>query len=265
MTEHVTTSTGDVVAYDHHGEAGQPAIVFIAGAGPFRAVDPVTTETARLLAERGIQSTVHDRVGRGESEAKGSIPLERELAAIAALIDVVGGRAVLCGHSSGCSIALAAAAGGLPVAGLALWEAPLGPVGGESAEWWAECARRMEAGDLQGALAHYMKDMPPEWLEEAMHSPEFPMMAADVPTYRPDGESLAWAETASLATLLDGVDAPVHAIVGTETFDSLLEGAARIAEELPGATHRRVAGAEHSWDPAAMAEELESITRSATA
>lgn len=262
MSEHVTTSLGDVVAFDRHGEGGATAVVFIAGAGPFRAIDPITTETATLLAERGIPSTVHDRVGRGESEAEGPITLDRELAAIVSLVEAVGGRAVLCGHSSGSSIALAAAARGLPVAGLALWEAPLGPVHGEAAAWWAECARRAEAGDLTGALAHYMKDMPAEWLDEAMRSPEFPMMAADVPTYQPDGESLAWVETAPLATLLDGVDVPVHAMVGTTTFDSLLEGADRIVAELPHATRREVAGADHSWDPRAMADELASFVRS---
>jgi hypothetical protein len=38
MTEFTTTTTGDQVAYDRRG-AG-PAPIFVAGAGPFRAIDP---------------------------------------------------------------------------------------------------------------------------------------------------------------------------------------------------------------------------------
>ena len=41
MTEFVTTSNGDRVAYDLYGSG--PGLVFVAGAGPFRAIDPDTT------------------------------------------------------------------------------------------------------------------------------------------------------------------------------------------------------------------------------
>ncbi|WP_216699321.1 alpha/beta fold hydrolase [Arthrobacter sp. H14] len=123
MTEFAITARGDRVAYDLYGSG--PAIIFVAGAGPFRATDPWTTETAERAAEQGVTTLVFDRLGRGESAAEGPLTLERELDAIAALLDVVGGPAVLCGHSSGCSISLKGAAAGLPVEGLALWEAPL--------------------------------------------------------------------------------------------------------------------------------------------
>src|SRR5688500_13356415 len=114
MTSILTTARGDRVAYDRSGDG--PALVFVAGAGPYRAGDPSTTETAERAAERGITTIVFDRLGRGESPADGMLDLDRELEAIAALIDVAGGRAVLCGHSSGGSIVLAAAVRGLPVA-----------------------------------------------------------------------------------------------------------------------------------------------------
>ena len=163
MTDFTTTARGDRVAYDLRGDG--PAVIFVAGAGPFRAIDPWTTETAELAARAGIRTLVFDRLGRGESPAAGRLDLDRELAAIASLIELVGGSAVLCGHSSGCSISLAAAARGLPVTGLVLWEAPFGPQDGPAREWAAEVERRIDAGDLEGALAYYMKDMPPEWLE----------------------------------------------------------------------------------------------------
>ena len=124
MSELVTTAMGDTVAYDLRGSG--PAVVFVAGAGPHRAVDPWTTQTAERAAAAGLTTVVYDRLGRGESPAEGRIGLDRELAVLTGLIERVGGRAVLCGHSSGCWISAYAATHGLRVAGLMLWEAPLG-------------------------------------------------------------------------------------------------------------------------------------------
>ncbi|MGL5851305.1 MAG: alpha/beta fold hydrolase [Phycicoccus sp.] len=261
MTEYVTSARGDRVGLDHRGEG--PALVFVSGAGPFRATDPVTTETAERAAALGVSTLVWDRLGRGDSPADGVLDLDRELAALAAVIERAGGRAVLCGHSSGCSIALRAAADGMPVAGLALWEAPLGPEGGEAAEWIAEFERLLDAGDLDGALAQYMKDMPPEWLEGARHDPEFPVHLSNVPSMRADGRSLVWAESAPLATLLAPVRVPVQAMVGEETFPGMVESAELVLAAVPGATLRRMPGADHSWEPEAMAAELARFTREA--
>src|SRR5918995_300159 len=85
----------------------------------------------------------YDLRGRGESRVDGTITLERELAAVRALIDVAGGSAVLCGHSSGCSISLRAAVDGLRVDGLALWEAPLAPPSSGGREWADEVNRHL--------------------------------------------------------------------------------------------------------------------------
>ncbi len=65
MTDFTTTARGDRVAYDRYGSG--PGLVFIAGAGPFRAVDPITTETAERAADLGVTAVVFDRLGRGES------------------------------------------------------------------------------------------------------------------------------------------------------------------------------------------------------
>lgn len=254
MTEFTTTALGDRVAYDLRGDG--PALIFVAGAGPSRATDPWTTETAELAARGGIRTIVFDRLGRGESPAAGRLDLDRELAAIAALIEVAGGSAVLCGHSSGCSISLAAAARGLPVAGLVLWEAPFGPEGGPAREWAAEVDRRIDAGDLEGALAYYMKDMPPEWLEGAKQSPDYPRYVAQVVSYRADGESLAWVESAPMAELFRDIRVPTEVLLGESTFPGLFDAAEAITAAIPGATWKQVPGADHTWEPAPMASEL---------
>ncbi|HEY5821299.1 MAG TPA: alpha/beta hydrolase [Propionibacteriaceae bacterium] len=254
MSEFVTTSRGDTVAYDRRGSG--PALIFIAGAGPFRAIDPGTTETAELAAEQGLTTIVYDRLGRGESPTDVRLSLDSELAALAALIDVAGGSAVLCGHSSGCSIALKAATSGLAVNGLVLWEAPLGPEDGGAEEWAAEVDRLIETGDPEGALLHYMKDMPAEFRDGIRYAPMFTDLVAQVPSLRPDGESLAWAESAPLAQLLGDITVPVEVLMGEETFPVMLQAADAICAAIPGATQKRMPGAMHSWDSAPMAAEL---------
>ncbi|MEV6278494.1 alpha/beta hydrolase [Nocardia sp. NPDC051832] len=254
MSDYVTTARGDRVAYDLRGSG--PGLIFIAGAGPYRAIDPVTTQTAELAARQGITTIVHDRVGRGESKVDGPIDLARELAAVAALIEVAGGSAVLCGHSSGCSIALAAAVRGLAVDGLALFEAPLGPPDSGGREWAAEVDRRIDAGDLEGAMRYYMKDMPPEFFDNWRQSPEFPDLVAQAGSLRADGESLAWAESAPHAELFATVKVPVLAMTGAETFPEMYAAADSIVAAIPGATQKAVPGAQHTWEAEPMAKEL---------
>ncbi|MBZ2197933.1 alpha/beta fold hydrolase [Occultella gossypii] len=253
MSTTLTSGANDLVAFDRRGDG--PAIVFVAGAGPFRAIDPWTTETAERAAAAGLTTIVYDRLGRGESVAAGVIDLDRELAAIAALIDEVGGSAVLCGHSSGCTIALAAAVRGLPVDGLMLWEAPIGGQAGGAAAWAAEVLRRIDGGDLEGALTHYMKDMPPEWLDGARRSPMWEAMVAGVVSYVADAQSLAWIESEPLPDLLAGIRVPVAFLTGTHTFPMMLDAARAVVAAIPGATHASIDGKDHAWNPAAMADE----------
>lgn len=262
MTEFVTTTQGDRIAYDRRGSG--PGLIFVAGAGPFRAIDPITTETAERAAAQGLTTIVYDRIGRGESEAQGRIGLDRELAALRSLIDLCGGSAVLCGHSSGCSISLAAAANELPVSGLALWEAPIAPTG-TTAEWIGEVERRMDSGDLEGALAHYMKDMPPEWLEESKKDPMYPAFVAQVISYRADGESLVWADSGPHQELFAGIRIPVQIMYGEQTWDQMITAADSVVEAIPGAVQKRMPGAQHSWEPESMAAELVELTQRAAA
>ncbi|PPF80276.1 alpha/beta hydrolase [Subtercola sp. Z020] len=257
-----------------------PVVVFVRGVGPTRAFDGDTRQTAEALAAAGVTAIVYDRVGRGESAVpegdgdgnadgeggdapSGPITLQRELAAIDALITTAGGGAVLCGHSSGCTIALAAASAGLPVTGLVLWEAPLGGITGGTQAWADEIARRVASGDREGALVHYMKDMPPEWLDGARRSPMFAGMVAQVGSQVPDAESLAWADSAPLPELVGGLAIPVEAVYGEQTQPIMVTAAQAIAAAIPGATAKRMPGANHSWQPAAMAAALAALARAA--
>jgi pimeloyl-ACP methyl ester carboxylesterase len=265
MTEFTQSSTGDTVAFDRYGDGSGPAVVFVAGAGPYRAGDAVTTETAQLAAAEGLTTLVFDRLGRGESTAEGVLDLDRELeavrAAIAAATGSDGARAVLVGHSSGCSIALAAMVRGLPVSGLVLWEAPLSESAADTAEWSDGFEALLDAGEDERAKEHYMRDMPPEFLAGAKASPAWPAIVANARTERADGQSMKWANAALEGEGLRGIDVPVLAVYGTQTFPQMPLAAARIVAAIPGAREKAVEGAMHSWQPAAMAAELVAFAR----
>src|SRR5690625_2645490 len=206
MSSSVITSAGDRVAYDRHGDG--PAVVFVAGAGPFRAIDPQTSEVAGLLAARGFTTVVHDRVGRGESIRDGRVDLDDELAAVTALIAAAGPPAVLVGHSCGGALALRAAVEALPVVGLVLFEAPLDPAEHGAPEWTGELYRLLDEGDHAGAVTHYMKDIPLDVLEGLRHSPLWEPFVAQAQSLRPDAHALEWALSAPHSDLLRGLDVP---------------------------------------------------------
>ena len=250
----VTTPAGDRVTFDRYGPAGAPGVLFVSGAGPTRADDPVTTRTADLLGERGIQASVHDRIGRGDSGADGPIDLERELLAIETLAQELGGPVVLTGHSSGCAIAMLAASRIPSCAGLVLWEAPIGQFDGGAPAWWDTVAAHVDADRLPEAVAAYMVGMPPEWLDELRQSPAYPRL---VLSWIPDGMALAQIERAGLSATLRDVTDPVLALIGTETFPGMAETASAIAEAAPNGADEELAGAWHTWDADAMASRLE--------
>ncbi|NNC12274.1 alpha/beta hydrolase [Planctomonas sp. JC2975] len=249
-TRWVTTEAGDRVAYEVRGE-GRP-VIFIAGAGPYRASDPTPAITADLMAERGISTILYDRVGRGESVADGTLTLDRELSAIAALIDVSGGHAVLWGQSSGSVLALRAAVDGLAVDGLALWEAPV-QQSDDTTAWARGFGELIDAGDLLGALQHYMKDLPPERLEQLKASPRFEEILATVPSQRSDADAIAWAGEAIPAGRFADITVPVLAMTGVVTRPAMAASASAIASAVPNGRAVTVGGARHRWEPDAMA------------
>ncbi|SDV00115.1 Pimeloyl-ACP methyl ester carboxylesterase [Microlunatus sagamiharensis] len=259
MGEQVTTSRGDVVAYDRLGEG--PTVVLVAGAGSLRG-DARVVRTTELLAAAGVTAVVPDRLGRGSSAAEGTLDLDRELEALRAVVDANGGTAVLCGHSSGCSISLHAAAAGLPVAGLVLWEAPLAAPAARVADWVEGLEQRIDAGELEAAQEWYMRDMPPEWLAGAKASPAWPAIYAGVVALRADAQSLGWAtEQLESGGLRDAVTVPVLATYGSSTQASMVEAADRVRRVLPRTEVREVAGAHHTWEPDAFAPVLATFTR----
>lgn len=140
------------------------------------------------------------------------------------------------------------------MSGLALWEAPLAPPHSGASELADELRTFVAAGELDRALSLYMRDMPPEILEFVK---AIPAMVDQAASLQPDADSLAWAESAPLTELLEGIRIPVLAMVGTSSYDEVMVPAAEsIVAAIPGAQWKRVPGAEHEWEPVPMAAQL---------
>jgi pimeloyl-ACP methyl ester carboxylesterase len=251
MTQFATSADGTPVAFDRIGEGA--TVILVAGAFQFRAFDPTTVEMARQLGDHGFRVVNYDRRGRGETLASGPFTLEQEVLDIAALIEANGGEAALYGSSSGGSIALAAAAGGLPITKLALWETPLDDeLGTDGAAFLDRLRELIAAGDNERVVEFFMQDMPPEWLEGSRQSPAWPIMCQIAPSLAPDAESLAWTQSAPRAELWADVTQPTLVLLGEETLPFMPAAADSIVQSLPNARLMRIAANGHEWDPSVM-------------
>lgn len=255
MTDFATSADGTRIGFDRYGTG--PAVIFVPAAMQFRYFAPQSGQLAAALAAEGFTVAVYDRRGRGESVAPGPFTLDAELADLRALIDAVGGSAALVGNSSGAAIALAAAAAGLPVTAVALWEVPLdAELGPEGAEFLAGLRERVGAGDEVGTIEFSMRDMPPEWLERARQGPAWPTMTAISATLVPDAEALAWTQSAPYPELFGSIPVPVLAMHGTEALPIFPVAAAAVVAAVPDGRVATVAGRDHSWDQSAMVQVL---------
>src|SRR5690349_18263541 len=109
---------GTRIAFDRRG-SGLP-IIMVVGAFNER---PTAAPLADCLSDQ-FTTLTYDRRGRGDSGDAPTYAVEREIDDLAALIEVVGGSAGVFGYSSGAMLSLQAAAAGLPISRLALYDPP---------------------------------------------------------------------------------------------------------------------------------------------
>lgn len=116
----VTSRDGTTIAYDQTGSG--PVVIFVGGAWSYRAYVG-NARLAELLRDR-FTVISYDRRGRGDSGDTRPYAVAREVEDLDALIQAAGGSAHVYGMSSGAALALAAAASGLNITRLALYEPP---------------------------------------------------------------------------------------------------------------------------------------------
>jgi pimeloyl-ACP methyl ester carboxylesterase len=247
------------IAFDRSGSG--PALILIGGAMSNRGG---SASVASILAPRFTVYS-YDRRGRGDSGNTLPYAVEREIEDLAALIADAGGSAFVMGGSSGGILTLEAAAHGLDITKLAVYEPPLivdkdGPLlPAGFADHLAELAASGRRGAAVQAFMTTALGIPPEavagmrqapfWagLEAVAHTLAYDMIVS-APVQTGSRASLSrWASIKTPALVMDGGASPAW----------MHNGIAALAETLPNATHRTLEGQTHSADPAMLAAALE--------
>ena len=214
--ETVRSRDGTTIAFDRTGRG--PSLIIVNGALSDRGAVP---DLASRLADE-LTVIAYDRRGRGDSTDMPPYAVEREIDDLAALVDVAGGSAFVFGHSSGAVLALGAAAAGVPIARLALYEPPLmvddtrPPI---PDDYVSRLDELVAAGRRSEAVSYFLTAgplVPPPVIDGMRQSPGWPPMEAMAHTIPYDarimdglmtddpGPLARWASVATPTLVLDG-------------------------------------------------------------
>jgi pimeloyl-ACP methyl ester carboxylesterase len=251
----VTSADGTVIAYERTGSG--PALVLVDGAMCHRAAGPMRP-LAALLRERFTVHT-YDRRGRGESSDTTPYAVAREVEDLRALIGEAGGEACVYGISSGAALALAAAAGGLPITKLALYEPPFmaeAEDGVRIKEYTERLGELLAAGRAGDAVELFMTNVgvPAQAVAGIRAQPGWAMLEAIAPTLAYDDQVLG--DGSVPRDLASTITVPALVLAGADSPQGLQQAAKSTAEALPTAGHRTLEGQTHDVSPDALAPVL---------
>jgi len=253
----ILSKDGTPLAFDQSG-AG-PAVILVGGAFQQRATDSRTAQLAALLAPH-FTVLHYDRRGRGDSGNTLPYAIEREIEDIDALLQEVGGSASVFGMSSGAVLTLRAAAHGLAIKKLALYEAPFNSGSDEDLQISANYTRQLTALLAEGrrgdaaALAMQYFGTPAETVNSMRNLPFWSSTESVAPTLAYDNAIMG---DGSVPTeLLASVTTPTLVIDGGASPAFMHKAAQAIAYYLPNAQHRRLPEQTHSYNPEVLAPVL---------
>jgi pimeloyl-ACP methyl ester carboxylesterase len=251
--EKVTSSDGTTIAFDRMGD-GPPVILVCGG-----STDRMSNAPLAALLAQNFTVLNYDRRGRGDSGDTAPYAVEREVEDIDAMITAAGGSASLYGTSSGAALALEAAASGLAITKLALWEPPfiLDESRRPPADTVTTYNELVSAGRRGDAVEFFMSKvvgLPAEFVAQARNAPFWQAQEALAHTLAYDATimgdySLPTERTAA-------VTAPTLVMDGGASFAGMGESAQALADALPDGQRRTLEGQSHDVDPAVLAPAL---------
>ena len=243
----VRSSDGTTIAFDRLG-VGTP-VILVSGASTARAIH---AQLAELLAA-DLTVFNYDRRGRGDSGDTPPYAIQREVEDLHAVITEAGGAAAVFGNSSGAVLALHAAAAGLPLTKLALWEPPfmVDPDAPHRQQAYvAQLTKLLDAGRRGDAMALFMKTigLPEAMIAGMRHAPMWPGMEALAHTLAYDAAIMG--DSTVPTGLVASVKAPTLVLDGSDTGAWAANSAQALTAALPNPRHRTLKGQNHAvaWD-----------------
>jgi pimeloyl-ACP methyl ester carboxylesterase len=249
----VSSRDGTTIAFDRLGE-GPPVILVCGG-----SVDRMSNAPLAQLLAADFTVFNYDRRGRGESGDTQPYAIEREVEDIEAMIQATGGEAYLWGSSSGGVLALIAAAAGLPVKKLALWEPPFVPEGvpRPPEDQVAQYERMVAEGRRGDAVEYFMSKvvgLPLEFVDQARTQPFWAAQEALAHTLAYDARIMADYRVPT--ELAASVKVPTLVIAGGADMPWMRDSARALADALPAGETRFLDRQGHDVDPRVLAPVL---------
>ncbi|MFF5479384.1 alpha/beta fold hydrolase [Streptomyces sp. NPDC012935] len=246
MDKNTISHDGTSIAYQSSGQG--PAVILVSGA---MSTGATVAPLAAPLADR-FMVVSYDRRGRGESGDTEPYAVEREVEDLAALIEAVGGEAALYGVSSGGALALEAAASGLPVRQVAVYEVPFAVYEGgakERAEYTERLTEALAEGRRGDAVELFLRltGMAEQMIQGARQSPMWPGLETIAPSLAYDnavmGDGLLPRDR------LASIGVPVLAVAGSLSPGWMREATRAVAQTVPEGTYRSLEGQTHMVEP----------------
>jgi pimeloyl-ACP methyl ester carboxylesterase len=246
----VISADGTSIAYQRDGSG--PVVILIGG-----GLDD-GSENEPLAGELAEHFTVYNfaRRGRGDSGDSSPYAVQREIDDIAAIIAEAGGSAHLFGASSGGMFALEAAAAGLPVGRVAVYEVPYDTTDGalqRAREYRAQLGAALVEGRRADAVGLFLRlaGSSEEDIADAMNSPYWPGLRDLAYTLAYDAALYGPPPTNRLAMITQPT------LVATGGTNEYFEQAAdAVAASLASGERQVIEGQGHVVDPKVMAAVL---------
>ena len=254
---HVISNDGTRIAYERMGSG--PAVLLIDGAMCSRAFGP-SRKIAALLKEH-FTVYLYDRRGRGESGDTQPYSKAREVEDVEALVRAAGGSAFAVGVSSGAALALEAAASGLRVEKLVVYEPPFMPDDAArhiQADHEGKLKALVAAGERGAAIKYFMRDMigvpAPFVLMMQLMRGMWSKLKAVAHTLPYDAAIMGdWQVPAAR---LAGVGVPTLAMYGGKTETRLKRAVEELVKVLPNVRQHVLPGQTHNVSAAVLVPAL---------
>ena len=251
--ETTTSRDGTKIAFERLG--GGPPVILVCGGSVDRMAD------AALADNLATDFTVlnYDRRGRGDSGDTTPYAIEREIEDIGAMLEAAGGSAHLWGSSSGAVLAMFAAASGLPIEKLALWEPPFIPEGvpkppADQVQQYETMVAEGRRGDAVEFFMSKVVGMPEEFVAGARSQPWWAATEALAHTLAYDARIMADYDIPM--DRAENVKVPTLVLAGGADMPWMRDTAQALADAIPNGRVRFLEGQGHDVDPTVLGPAL---------